>query len=332
MSKTHYAGLDGLRGFAALSVVLFHLGHWWHIPQLATNSGLAVDLFFCLSGYVLPLAYGGPRHRDLTSLGFAKTRLIRLMPVMVLATLVSAAYVFFRLIVKHDFDMAPSLYRAIGLGMVSLPYFDAPAAIGGPQVFPLNGPQYTLFLELVVNAAWFATRRVPQVPLALAVAGFCILILALFGAGGDTGATFWLGFPRVGASFFIGVALFHIAPQIASSKQAGGLFALACLVMVGFFYMPVAVSPVMVLVWIVAVSPLLVVSGAMIAPTGPWGRACIWAGALSYPLYALHYPIFSWINGALQTGHVTGPALEFAPVLVGIIVLSTLSARPGPCR
>jgi hypothetical protein len=41
----HYAALDGLRGFAAVSVVIFHIGHWLDMPSLAANAGLAVDVF-----------------------------------------------------------------------------------------------------------------------------------------------------------------------------------------------------------------------------------------------------------------------------------------------
>jgi len=59
-TKRHFAALDGLRGVAALAVVLFHfmemvignysklfIGHGW----------LAVDFFFCLSGFVIGYAY-----------------------------------------------------------------------------------------------------------------------------------------------------------------------------------------------------------------------------------------------------------------------------------
>ena len=66
----HYAALDGLRGFAAVSVVIFHIGHWLQVPSLAANAGLAVDLFFCLSGYVLSLAYGKRLGQTLTSFEF----------------------------------------------------------------------------------------------------------------------------------------------------------------------------------------------------------------------------------------------------------------------
>jgi peptidoglycan/LPS O-acetylase OafA/YrhL len=86
--------LDGLRGFAAISVLIFHMGLWLNIPSLAPNSYLAVDLFFCLSGYVLPLAY---QHRmdSLPTLLFLRIRLVRLMPLIVLATAISASYMVF---------------------------------------------------------------------------------------------------------------------------------------------------------------------------------------------------------------------------------------------
>jgi peptidoglycan/LPS O-acetylase OafA/YrhL len=87
--KRHFAALDGLRGFAAISVLIFHLGHWLNLPSLAANSDLAVDLFLCLSGYVLPLGYR--RQVDsLSTLRFSRTRLVRLMPLIVLAVAVSA--------------------------------------------------------------------------------------------------------------------------------------------------------------------------------------------------------------------------------------------------
>ena len=54
----HCTTLDGLRGFAALTVLGFHLGRWLDVPWLCANGNLSVDTFFCLSGYVLPLAYG----------------------------------------------------------------------------------------------------------------------------------------------------------------------------------------------------------------------------------------------------------------------------------
>jgi hypothetical protein len=59
-----FAALDGMRGLAAIFVLLFHLGQWQYRPTLAANAGLAVDFFFTLSGYVLALAYAGRLDRQ----------------------------------------------------------------------------------------------------------------------------------------------------------------------------------------------------------------------------------------------------------------------------
>lgn len=59
-SKPHYDILDGLRGVAALLVVVFHLceAHATsHFDQLLNHGYLAVDFFFALSGFVIGYAY-----------------------------------------------------------------------------------------------------------------------------------------------------------------------------------------------------------------------------------------------------------------------------------
>ncbi len=59
--KGHYAILDGLRGVAALMVVLFHLcepfAHGDPQVQVINHGYLAVDFLFLLSGFVVAYAY-----------------------------------------------------------------------------------------------------------------------------------------------------------------------------------------------------------------------------------------------------------------------------------
>jgi peptidoglycan/LPS O-acetylase OafA/YrhL len=57
--KQHFEILDGLRGIAALSIVLFHFMEIVYQPSknFIAHGFLAVDFFFCLSGFVIAYAY-----------------------------------------------------------------------------------------------------------------------------------------------------------------------------------------------------------------------------------------------------------------------------------
>ena len=61
--KPHYAALDGLRGVAAVMVVLFHMfegsarDFQFHMDQIINHGYLSVDFFFMLSGFVIGYAY-----------------------------------------------------------------------------------------------------------------------------------------------------------------------------------------------------------------------------------------------------------------------------------
>jgi peptidoglycan/LPS O-acetylase OafA/YrhL len=84
--------LDGLRGVAAIAVMLFHFNIFF-LPQarlpFAGRGYLAVDLFFLLSGFVMAHVYG----RQLASnwrahwWEFARARCARIYPLFAMATL-----------------------------------------------------------------------------------------------------------------------------------------------------------------------------------------------------------------------------------------------------
>jgi len=81
--KQHFDVLDGLRGSAALLVVLFHIQAiavgWRPEKQILSHAYLAVDFFFVLSGFVIGYAYDD-RWSRLSTGGFFLSRLIRLHP------------------------------------------------------------------------------------------------------------------------------------------------------------------------------------------------------------------------------------------------------------
>ena len=65
-SKPHYEILDGLRGVAAVMVIIFHLfeahAGGSHLTQIINHGYLAVDFFFMLSGFVIGYAYDDRGH------------------------------------------------------------------------------------------------------------------------------------------------------------------------------------------------------------------------------------------------------------------------------
>ncbi|HVJ01624.1 MAG TPA: acyltransferase family protein, partial [Sphingomonas sp.] len=96
--KEHFEVLDGLRGSAALLVVLYHIqGITVHFAQgklLLPHAYLAVDFFFALSGFVIGYAYDD-RWGRMTTGQFLKIRLIRLHPLVVLGTILGLlSYLF----------------------------------------------------------------------------------------------------------------------------------------------------------------------------------------------------------------------------------------------
>ena len=320
--RDHYAALDGLRGFAAVSVVLFHLGHWLHAPWLATNSDLAVDLFFCLSGFVLPLAYEQRLSTNLSTVQFLRIRLIRLMPLIVLATIISALYVLFRWHVNHSPHADGELLLATFLGVIDVPFISASSAIGGPEVFPLNGPQYSLFLEVVANVFWCFSRRFFQPWSSLAIFAGCFVFLPIFGLGGDEAATFWTGFPRVGVSFFAGVLVYSFERRFLRETDLRPVFWLSVAVVTIIFYYPGFLPLSVHLAWIVFISPLVVLAGSRVRLSGSLSSIALLGGALSYPIYALHYPIFCWLNGFYQfaTKNPQSIFIEGPLLLAGIVL------------
>ena len=96
-SKPRYEILDGLRGVAAILVVLYHLFETYSdgaAYQIINHGYLAVDFFFLLSGFVIGYAYDD-RWDRMTTWGFFKRRLVRLHPMVIMGTVIGACLYFF---------------------------------------------------------------------------------------------------------------------------------------------------------------------------------------------------------------------------------------------
>ncbi len=156
-SKPHYPILDGLRGVAAMMVVLFHLceaNSTGPYDQLINHGYLAVDFFFVLSGFVIGYAYDD-RWGKLTIGGFLNVAWGVLQPMVVMGMLI------WRSLLLHfgDSHMWPLIHTVpvwkmllimlIGFTLIPIPVsWDIR---GWQEMHPLNGPGWSLFFEYIAN-------------------------------------------------------------------------------------------------------------------------------------------------------------------------------------
>lgn len=336
-SPPHFGLLDGLRGVAALAVVLYHFMEIVQ-PDPARNftahSYLAVDFFFCLSGFVIAYAYDG-RLAQLGVWRFLQRRLIRLHPLVVIGSLLGLLTFwldpFSNLVAKYT-DRLPWMTLAscllIPYPMVPERYFN---------LFHLNPPTWSLFWEYVANVVYalVLVRLRPRqlgVLLVLAATAICYESRAVgqlgVGWGGENAGG---GAIRVAYSFLIGLGLYRFNWLLRSRLGFGAL----TILLLGAFFFPFVprinrfVDPVLVLLCL----PLLVALGAGAAPAPRLNGLYRFLGDLSYPLYMVHYP-FIWIFVSYQekekptagTLAVLIPVAMLALVLLAYAVLRWVDA------
>ena len=184
--KQHFEVLDGLRGIAALAVVVFHFMEWVITDPTKNFIGhgfLAVDFFFCLSGFVIGYAYDD-RIGKMGIVEFFKLRLIRLHPLVVLGSILGLAGFLFDPFV--DTSDAYSAGRIFVIFLCSI--FMVPYGVMEERAFNLfgfNALSWSLFWEYVANVfyALFLFKVYKRFLVVLALLAAVALYFVSFRAG-----------------------------------------------------------------------------------------------------------------------------------------------------
>lgn len=298
-TKTHFLILDGLRGIAALAVVIFHFMEWVY-PDPAKNfighGFLAVDFFFCLSGFVIGYAYDD-RIQKMRIKDFFIARLIRLHPLVILGSVLGLVGFFidpFATVTHYDSGKIALLFLC-SLFLIPLPIMEERFF----NLFSFNAPSWSLFWEYVANIFYAIVlcklgRRTLAVFLILAAAGICFVSYRAGNLlGGWSKNNFWDGGIRVAYSFLAGLFIYRSNWIIKNQLGFTGLGALLFLA----FLMPSSgwnwlTEPIVVLIYF----PLLVSLGAGSAMKPKFKKLCQFSGDISYPLYMTHYAAI-WVFG-----------------------------------
>lgn len=280
--KHKFVTLDGMRGIAALCVLLYHGTNM--TSHMAAVAYAAVDVFFALSGFVIAYSYG----QRLSSVGvatFVRVRLIRLYPLYLLGLVLG---VLTAVSTHVAWIESGHLGMAVVLGLFFLPDLSVGA------LFPLNNPAWSLFFELAVNGLYAVLRPGFRWLLFLIVAAGLLCAAMTVKAGHAMGAepaTFLGGFPRVMFSFYSGVAIHDLWRRNLLPKiRIHPLIICALLFLVLALSIPGWHGPQYFLT-VFLLSPIFIIVGCQNEATGVAVPFCRWMGMVSYGLYTLHDPL-----------------------------------------
>lgn len=322
-TKQHFEILDGLRGVAAIAVVIFHFMEFAepdYNKSFIAHAYLAVDFFFCLSGFVIAYAYDN-RLKGIGLMSFFKLRLIRLHPLVIIGSVLG--------LLAFVFDPYSRLYQTYGTGKAIIMFLTSCLLVPYPIVkeryfnlFHLNPPSWSLFWEYVANIFYALIlfklhNKILWILIFIAAGALCYEASKSgylgVGWGGDniTG-----GGIRVFYSFLIGMMLYRLNWIIKSSIG----FAPVAILLLAAFVVPYAdkvnrfTDPLIVLIYF----PFLVALGAGANLTPKFSKVCKFLGEISYPLYMIHYP-FLWLF--LSYMEAEKPTMDQMKVIIPIATL-----------
>ena len=330
-SKPHFELLDGLRGVAAILVVFYHIFEGLAFAAATNGVGdglittlnhghIAVDFFFILSGFVISYAYDD-RWGKMSTWQFFKRRLVRLHPMLVMGAVIGALAFAFVGFGKWDGTVAPVEWVMTAM---LLTMFMIPAVPGVPyevrgngEMFPLNGPAWSLFFEYLGNIIYALVIRRLSTRMVAVLAAVLGCLHAWFFVGNVSGydmvgvgwtideINFWGGLVRMLFPFTVGVLL---ARTFRPRKMKGAFWVCSAMLVVLFSVpyisplknMDISVNSLYEVVCITVVFPFVVWLGACgVSSSGVVTRMNRILGDLSYPLYIVHYPImyvfYAWL-------------------------------------
>ncbi len=320
-TKHHFDTLDGLRGVAAISVVIFHFMEIIFPDPTQNFIGhgfMAVDFFFCLSGFVMAYAYDD-RIEKMGLSTFFKARIIRLHPLVVFGSILGLLAFLF-----DPFGGSSDVYST---GRILLIFICSMLMIPFPvmedrffNLFGLNAPSWSLFWEYIANIVYalILVKLSRRLLLILYIIAGCWLAYVASSAGsllgGWAGSNFWDGAARISYSFLAGILIFRYKLIVRNKLGFLGMTLLLILA----FLMPANWGWLAELVVVLAYFPLIIILGAG-AITGLAAKSiCKFSADISYPLYMTHYAVmFMFLNyfttykpqGMLLTSIIVGGSL-----------------------
>lgn len=354
--KPHYEILDGLRGVAAIMVVLFHLFETYAtntMTQIINHGYLAVDFFFVLSGFVIGYAYDD-RWGRITTWDFFKRRLIRLQPMVVAGSAIGMMLFYFTGADVFPLVMGTPWWWVVIAFLIGSLMIPAPPSFdlrGWQETYSLNGPAWSLTWEYIANVLYAVlVRRFSRPVLAMFVGLSSLLtinlcfnidifhcldgrgeaIYTVIGGWSITGQQVLIAVTRLLYPFFLGLLMYRMGWKI-SCRNGLWRTSLALIVVLAMPHLGGGgeyrwLNGLYCAAAILFVMPCIVAAGVGGELKGKRTISlCRWLGAISYPLYITHYPwVYMQMSWARRNPEM--PLGAHVIVFVGSFMMSLLIA------
>ncbi|STQ90717.1 acyltransferase family protein [Iodobacter fluviatilis] len=323
MTQAHlperFYSLDALRGIAALCVVFWHWQHFFYtgttagqfdpeqlpffdgLSILYTKGWLAVDLFFCLSGFIFYWLYSKKiARRNITSGQFALLRFSRLYPLHLASLFIVAAGQLWISHTRGNYFVYP--FNDAKHFLLNLLFT---SSWGFEQGYSFNAPIWSVSVEVLLYIIFFSCCRLLPVR--------AVLLAAISISGFQLIQDYYLPIGRGLGSFFLGGLVFIAYQAVLKSKHAAALRQFVLLITLCAWLLCMAAlhqktdfnsltifnypltHRMLELIgsWpVVVLFPLSILSLALIETRhGPFARRIAFLGDISYSSYLLHFPL-----------------------------------------
>ncbi len=329
-TRVRQPALDGLRGFAALTVAAMHLTLSFGLLPYSTLGYTGVTVFFVLSGYLIGGIWIGHEGRRVSYSQFVRRRVARLVPVAAALTLIGTpALALFG---------GASIIAAIRDGALALLQLTAVTSTLGVDAHPFFEPTWSLTVEWTFYLAFplgfiLIRQRVPSEHIAKVLAAIAVG-LYLIGLPLTFEAFYLLPVANLGV-MFAGAAL--AASHAKRSERPTSDRARTVMAMTTLAILAVAPGYSMSWSWKLAVMPAAALAAiAVIQGVQAQDRAAAvlaWPplsalGRGAYSLYLWHLPVM-WLVWFNSPG--MNMWLQSAIAIACVATVSSLSYRLLEC-
>ncbi|CAH0288028.1 O-acetyltransferase OatA [Arthrobacter sp. Bi26] len=302
LSPARIAGLDLIRGFAILLVLLRHA---W--PEVFGGAGIVgVVTFFALSGYLIT----GVIKRDIDVHGklrygrFYRNRAFRLLPALCFMLFGFGIIESTFNILGHRQEIWPSVFAALTytMNIPGIPH--GSSAVSHLWTLATEEQFYLVWPAIVVAGIRFRRMRWFVVFSAVASLAFCAVTIAIVWPQVErvySLPTSWAVAMIIGAAANLGKSqLVRYLPKRASARHIAAAAAMSLLIILSFAPEPKGSA----LAYLIGGPLVAICTVVLIDYAGGWATLptptlspLLWLGTVSYATYLWNFPIATWMGG-----------------------------------